>query len=548
MGTKINSNYSDLLTFTRASKGHALRPVSYGTELVTNGGFDTDSDWILPSGFSISGGNLSYDGTAALYRKAYQALSTQAGKIYKLTFTLSGLSGSSIAFGLSQTNSATYLGYELYDEDGTYTLYVVADGTSCRVQIQNNSATQTFSVDNISVKEVLFDQPDGTLTLFEHPNNIPRVEWDADRNRLGLLVEEARTNLVTYSEAFENSAWTEGRLTVTSERIEGPDKVSDSGRKIEGTSEIGAHRLYSPVFNVTSGTTYTATVYMKKGEDDSPRLGLTDNTESGTLFLGANSTFDLTNGTADADGSIEDVGNGWYRCTLTGTAQSTSAARLFIYLNDKDTAAFNGQGFYIYGAQIEAGSFPTSYIKSNSGSTATRSADVASIPVADFGYNQSAGTLFVEARNSENCDVLALIDDGSSSNRIRLYESGSNVVGLVSTNSTNVAVMVTSQSVAVDGLKSAITAKKNDFAVVANGGSVLSDTAGDMPNNLTDLQVATPETGGATGAVHIKSIKYYPRRLTNAQLQALTEPRSDATLSLTFDGQESSFTENYIHG
>ena len=69
-----------------------------------------------------------------------------------------------------------------------------------------------------------------------------------------------------------------------------------------------------------------------------------------------------------------------------------------------------------------------------------------------------------------------------------------------------------------------------------------------MPDAIDTLAVGRALNGSAQLNGHIKSIKYYPRRLTNAQLQVLTEPRSDATLSLTFDGLESSFTENYIHG
>ncbi len=85
--------------------------------------------------------------------------------------------------------------------------------------------------------------------------------------------------------------------------------------------------------------------------------------------------------------------------------------------------------------------------------------------------------------------------------------------------------------------------KENDFAYLYDGGTVGTDTSGTVPYGITTLHLSQ---GGFNG--HIKSIQYYPRRLTNAQLEALTEPRSTPTLSLTFDGLESSYTENYIHG
>jgi hypothetical protein len=263
---------------------------------------------------------------------------------------------------------------------------------------------------------------------------------------------------------------------------------------------------------------------MKKGEDDSPRLGLTDNTESGTLFLGANSTFDLTNGTADADGSIEDVGNGWYRCTLTGTAQSTSAARLFIYLNDKDTAAFNGQGFYIYGAQIEAGSFPTSYIKSNSGSTTTRSADVASIPVADFGFNDDGYSFLIEAQAphsiNTNQDTFFATLDGNSD--LYMYANNTGSQGEYQLRSSGGDIVLAENNVAITGImKVGVGFKKDNCVMTRNGAISSTDTSATLPTGVTDLLLGRSGSGGQK-FVHIKSIKYYPRRLSNAQLVELT--------------------------
>ena len=82
--TKQFSNYSDLLTFTRASKGHALRPVSYGTELVTNGDFATDSDWTKEASWTISGGTATYDG-AVHVETLFQNISLTTGKIIKIS-------------------------------------------------------------------------------------------------------------------------------------------------------------------------------------------------------------------------------------------------------------------------------------------------------------------------------------------------------------------------------------------------------------------------------------------------------------------------------
>jgi hypothetical protein len=333
------------------------------------------------------------------------------------------------------------------------------------------------------------------------------------------LIEESRTNLVTYSDDFSNVAWAKVNVSVTPASTAAPDGTSNGSKLIANTAS-SAHFIQE-AFTVSNATVYTFSIYAKQGEYSTIAIASSGGAATNQAVVNL-TTGVVTGGTA----TTQSVGNGWWRISVPYTTNATTLTLNAYVINgtafaDRNTAGDGTSGIYIYGAQLEAGAFPTSYIPT-SGATATRAADLASIPVSAFGYNQSEGTVVVEARNTENCDVLALIDDGSTNNRIRLYESGSNVVGLVSVNSTNVAVMVTLQSVAVDSLKSAIATKKDDFAVVANGGSVVSDTAGDMPSNLTDLQVATPEGGGANGAVHIKSIKYYPRRLSNAQLVELT--------------------------
>ena len=108
----------------------------------------------------------------------------------------------------------------------------------------------------------------------------------------------------------------------------------------------------------------------------------------------------------DSIGSIVDVGNGWYRCIITFTTVSTSGAVInpVIYLIDNANATraagMTGDGYsgiFIWGAQLEQGSFPTSYIKT-SGASATRSADNASITGENFSswYRQDEGSLYSE--------------------------------------------------------------------------------------------------------------------------------------------------------
>jgi len=229
MGTKTFNNYEDLLTFTRASKGHALRPVSYGDELVSNGTFDTDtSGWTAGNNavLSVSSNRLRVGLNVTDYAYASQSFATEVGKIYVITFNSWGSNQAALwRLGTALTSNNVYQSAGNSDDNFSWHLAFVAQSATTFLTLYANSTSNTgyAEYDNVSVKEVTFDESDGTLTLFEHPNNIPRVEYDADGNRLGLLVEEARTNLLTYSE--DADSWAKTFVTVSQNTTTAPNKT-----------------------------------------------------------------------------------------------------------------------------------------------------------------------------------------------------------------------------------------------------------------------------------------------------------------------------------
>jgi len=525
VGTKQFSNYESLLTFTRASKGHALRPVSYGTELVNNGDFELgdNGDWGVSTNWTISGGVATLVGGDGVYGNSglYQVIDLDVGKIYKVSLDVSGLTGTFRVYHASYSTGTNI------DSTGTLVFNIVGESGGTRLNILGNNGS-AVTLDNISVKEVTFDQPDGTLTLFEHPENVPRVEYDADGNRLGLLVEESRTNLVAYSEDF--SQWTgfsdpneilapDGTLTAT--------KARDNN---QGTN--AAVTLIEPV-TVSTSTTYTYSVFGKKGQLNWMALGVIQFTtpNNGRVW------FDLDSGVVGTQGSglsgaIEEFPNGWYRCSVTFTTDAVdTTGQLYIYLCEGDNLFLNTNrdgtsDLYVWGAQLEAGSFPTSYIKSNSGSTTTRSADVASIPVADFGYNQSAGTVVQEFSTA---DVFTAnenaFSDGTNDNRIMWgLNANTGRAPYISAGGTNTVALINNSGIA-GGVPSklGIAFASNDVASSLDGGAVATDTSATIPTSITTLYLGVGATGTGTQINgHIKSIKYYPRRLSNAQLVELT--------------------------
>jgi hypothetical protein len=292
---------------------------------------------------------------------------------------------------------------------------------------------------------------------------------------------------------------------------------------------------------------------------------------SGDAFV----MFDILNGVAVnlgtgvqvSSSSIEDAGNGWFRISATFTKTSAGAGEQIgigvsptsTQPNWNATGLADTQQAYVYGFQLEAGSFPTSYIETT-GVTATRALDEAFISVDAFGFNSNlSGTLSVEGTfigDPYNQVYGFLATLGSAINDTRfLVRAGLNDitdrVHFVATDATGTTVAV---SFLVDLSQNAkntvnkITASfgNGQYFGAANGLTGSTTYTGEL---WTPSQIEIGRHGFSyTTTCHIKSITYYPRRLTDAQIQRLTQPISTPTLSLTFDGQATSFTEDSIHG
>jgi len=529
MGTKNFSNANDLITFSRASAGTALRKVAYGPELVTNGTFDSDiSGWTNGSNaggaIAWSAGAINLANTSGTAR-AYQSFSTEVGKVYRVLATETGGTTSfQVYVGESQA-VANNINATTTGASSTFDGVFVATAATTFINVRNLNAATTAAVDNISVKEVLFDQ--GDLTLFNHPAGIPRIEYDADGNVLGLLVEESRTNLFTYSQPTSDG-FTVTRASLVTSTVNAPDG-NYAKKLVEDSTAANSHLLSTGAVGMSLNTTYTMSWFAKAAERDFIAINIYSGTTSYWTW------FDLSNGTVGTatnspDTFIEYYGDGWYRCGITVTTAASGSPNTAAYIAPSDgTLSYDGDGtsgIYIWGAQLEAGAFPTSYIPT-AGSTATRSADVASIPVADFGYNQSEGTLFVEFDSNGS-------DGADYPQAVAIIGSASTDVARIGFNQTNTAQFVVStqsggnQAVLNNGtytpkspVKFAGGFEEDNFASSMNGSAAATDVSGSVPSNLETMGIGKWATGNYLNG-HIKSIKYYPRRLSNAQLVELT--------------------------
>ena len=332
-------------------------------------------------------------------------------------------------------------------------------------------------------------------------NSAPRFDHNPTTGEsLGLLVEEAKTNLLLRSEELTDAVWTLfGTASRTANATVAPDGATTADSVTLPTS--------SGIFQFVSGlanTTYTFSVWIRCNTTQSVRLVINTNLADPALL------------TVTATSS-------WQRFSLSKT---TSVGTLTV-TSQVDTGG--GNTFFFWGAQLEAGAFPTSYIPTTS-ATATRAADVASITGTNFSswYNQTQGTIYsiATATSSTSTDStatavgIAAFTDGTNTERIR-YGALTYSTIWVDNNTTQASLssgaFTQNQQI---GLASAY--KVNDFAFVRDGGSVQTDATGTLPT-LTQVELGRSAVASGLFNGTIKRLTYWPVRLANTTLQAITQ-------------------------
>ena len=360
----------------------------------------------------------------------------------------------------------------------------------------------------------------------------PRFDYDpVTLQPKGILIEEQRTNLFTYSGDLRDTAaagatrpWIYDSASVSVDTIASPDGSTNADTVIEAANN-SVHRIYEQI-NVTSGVAVTMSFYAK-AKERTQVVGTGGTAAYGTqvrvLYDLSAVTATIQSGAVTA--TIIDVGNGWRKCTWTATPSVTTTGNHFIglALSGNDTYLGNGtSGAYVWGAQLEAGASATSYIPTVA-SQVTRTADTPNIVAPNFApwYNPSEGTVLVEFTPDiglvANINrVLTISQGGVTARVVDLYMNGTNWVNYNGTTATAFGTA----SVTNTPQKIAIGYKSGDYAYVQNAGTVVAATSS-LVN--TPTQMAIGNTGGTSQLNgHIRSIRYYPTRLTNAQLQALT--------------------------
>jgi hypothetical protein len=339
--------------------------------------------------------------------------------------------------------------------------------------------------------------------------NTPRIEYDANGNRKGLLIEEARTNLVPNSQGGINvSSFSSGTGSFDLE-------LEDYSVAPDGTTT----GLQLKWFMGTTGGSY-AGVSISAGT-------LSSQIRTFSFFGKSNTASNQTMQFRKSDGSVVTditITPEWQRFSITDSVASTNTS--FQIWSPFSVISYTANvDISIWGMQLEAGSFPTSYIPT-AGSTATRAADVASIPTSAFGYNADKGTLVVEHQSVASVNQRsASINDGTSNNAIQIVVStsgGGSLVGEIRTNA--IGQMFQPSPIGItagQNYKIAVAYAENDAAVSRDGTTPGTDSSVVVPS-VSNLVIGAGTSSFAFLNGHIKSIRYWPRRLTNTQLQELT--------------------------
>ena len=357
----------------------------------------------------------------------------------------------------------------------------------------------------------------GSSTLAYLPTttrvNIPRIDYST--GTAALLMEPQRTNINLQSEDI--SGWIIAETTVVLNTTAAPDGMITADSLLE-TTATGTHITFRDITGL-SGTAYTFSIYAKS-------IGGRNIQLSGSSGFSGSVVVDLSNGNIlSGSGVVSNVGNGWYRISITATT-TTTAIRAIVYTVNGASNSYAGditKGVALWGAQLEAGAYPTSYIPTTSASV-TRNEDLSTTSGMNTFIGQTEGTIFLDIDTiAFNSDWLTMgpISGSQYTNGIGLgYFSNSVRFSLSSPSGT-----LTSTTASITGRnKIAIAYKSGDSSIYINGVSVFSSAGAFSFGVLLD-SITVASTSFQVGSISnnkLYSCALYKTRLSNAELADLT--------------------------
>ena len=346
-------------------------------------------------------------------------------------------------------------------------------------------------------------------------DNVPRLDY-TDSSCPALLLEPQRTNLITQSEYFGDSYWVKTNVSITSNSAVSPSGITNAAKLTEDATNA-QHKIYSGIITAVAGDRYTQSFFAKSAERN--WVYLEHEAHPLAWFNLSNGTIGATYNNYNASASIQDYGNGWYRCIVSYDANDTTSRAYIGVTNADNTSTYLGDGSsgaYIWGAQVEAGSYATSYIPTY-GSSVTRNFDYSI--VESLGYSSTC-TFYYEFNTTtgrESSSPFAEVGKdqsnkiwikGASANNPR-FEVQGNGIFIGSISPTN----------EVSGINKIAVQWSSGVGVVFSNGVKQSGT---LTNSNTSANIDFIATKGQGTSHDSKQLLFFEEALSDADCITLT--------------------------
>jgi hypothetical protein len=332
-------------------------------------------------------------------------------------------------------------------------------------------------------------------------NKVPRLDY-SNGTCPSLLVEPQRTNILLYSEQFENAYWGKYQTSLTANSVVSPDGNTTADTVTVTTGTGGSIFLLSPLTG-----TYTVSIFMKAGTSS---VSIIEIAGVGNVDVNLSAGTFTTSGSVT--GTIKSFGSGWHRCTATFTGT------LVPYIAFGVTGT-TGKTIYLWGAQLEAGSYATSYIPTTSAAV-TRNADAISKTGISSLIGQTEGVLFTDFVCDGNAsDVVLMQVIGNNGKFFWFRENGVQFYG----NGTTLLFDYSPGSATYgQRYKLAFVYGQNDFQLYRDGTLLSSITSGTFSGSFDDIILPPILSAPYDGSIKHNIITLFPTKLTNAECISLT--------------------------
>ena len=312
---------------------------------------------------------------------------------------------------------------------------------------------------------------------------------------VGYVPWEARTNLCLQSEDLSTTWGNNNTTESVNAAVVSPNGTTTADKLVEAATNT-THTIHNTVAG-TSGV-YTTSVYLKAAGRTWAYITEGNSVTSTAYFDLTNGVVGTVGGTGSPSARIVDAGNGWYRCSMTFTAGAN--ANIQIGTSTGDTiSSFLGditKGVYVWGAQLELGSFATPYIPTTTVAVA-RNADVLTYTGADVANIKTLAATFSRGVGVATAGTVAALSDNTANEYSSINLTSATAVrfdgvdGGVSKWQTTASNAYTPAATS----KAAYSAATNSIKMDLDGTAQTEDTVATLP---TVTQVQVGHLNGAT--------------------------------------------------